>query len=103
MAGESEQRGLVFHFLSFRFFIVTKREPSRKAKLNDLPVDHADHAGTSGEMGFIRRVASVSLRDKVRSSAIREELRLEPLLLCLESQSQLRWFRYLVRITGHVQ
>ena len=43
------------------------------------------------EMGFLRRVAGISLRDKVRSPVIREELRVEPLLLRVE-RSQLRWF-----------
>ena len=37
------------------------------------------------EMSFLRRVAGVSLRDRVRSSAIRKELGLEPLLLYLET------------------
>ena len=49
------------------------------------------------EMSFLRRVAGISLTDRVRSSAIREELGLEPLLLCLE-RSQLRWFGHLVRM-----
>ena len=44
----------------------------------------------AAEMSFLRRVAGVW--DRVRSSAIREELGLEPLLLYLE-RSQLRWFR----------
>ena len=48
----------------------------------------------AAEMGFLRRVAGVSLRDRVRSSAVREELGSEPLLLCLE-RSQLRWFGHL--------
>uniref|UniRef100_A0A8C5B2H5 Dickkopf-related protein 1/2/4 C-terminal subdomain 1 domain-containing protein n=1 Tax=Gadus morhua TaxID=8049 RepID=A0A8C5B2H5_GADMO len=53
-------------------------------------------------MSFLRRVAGVSLRDRVRSSAIREELGLEPLLLYLE-RSQLRWFGHLVRMpTGRL-
>ena len=38
----------------------------------------------AAEMSFLRREAGVSLRDRVRSSVIREELGLEPLLLCLE-------------------
>ncbi len=49
------------------------------------------------EMGFLRRVAGVSLKDEVRGSVIHEELDLEPLLLCVE-RSQLRWFRHLVII-----
>uniref|UniRef100_A0A8C9X6F4 B30.2/SPRY domain-containing protein n=1 Tax=Sander lucioperca TaxID=283035 RepID=A0A8C9X6F4_SANLU len=48
-------------------------------------------------MGFLRRVAGVSLRDRVRSSVIREELGVEPLLLRIE-RSQLRWFGHLVRM-----
>ncbi|CAB1416408.1 unnamed protein product [Pleuronectes platessa] len=48
----------------------------------------------AAEMSFLRRVAGVSLRDRVRSSVIREELGLEPLLLYLE-RSQLRWFGHL--------
>ncbi|KAJ7998063.1 hypothetical protein DPEC_G00218650 [Dallia pectoralis] len=35
--------------------------------------------------------------DRVRSSVIREELGVEPLLLCIE-RSQLRWFGHLVRM-----
>ena len=49
------------------------------------------------EMGFLCRVAGVSLRDRVRSSAIWEGLRVEPLLLCVE-RSQLRWFGHLMRM-----
>uniref|UniRef100_A0A3B5KJ05 Transposase Tc1-like domain-containing protein n=1 Tax=Xiphophorus couchianus TaxID=32473 RepID=A0A3B5KJ05_9TELE len=48
-------------------------------------------------MGFLRRVAGLSLRDRVRSSVIREELRVEPLLLHIE-RSQLRWLGHLVRM-----
>ena len=44
----------------------------------------------AAEMGFLHRVAGVSLRDKVRSSVIREGLEVEPL--------QLRWFGHLVRM-----
>ncbi|TWW71659.1 hypothetical protein D4764_16G0001560 [Takifugu flavidus] len=47
-------------------------------------------------MSFLRRVAGLSLRDRVRSSAIREELRVEPLLLRVE-RSQMRWLGHLVR------
>ena len=57
--------------------------------MGDDPKDQT--AVQAVEMGFLRRVAGVSLRDRVRSSAIREELRLEPLLLSLE-RSQWRWF-----------
>jgi len=51
----------------------------------------------AAEMGFLRRVAGISLRDKVRSSVIREGLGVELLLLRVE-RSQLRWFRHLVRM-----
>ncbi len=51
----------------------------------------------AAEMGFLGRVAGVSLRDKVRSSVICEGLEVELLLLCSE-RSQLRWFRNLVRM-----
>ncbi|TWW73527.1 hypothetical protein D4764_15G0009210 [Takifugu flavidus] len=48
-------------------------------------------------MSFLRRVAGLSLRDRVRSSAILEELRVEPLLLRVE-RSQMRWLGHLVRM-----
>ena len=48
-------------------------------------------------MGFLHRVAGLSLRDRVRSSVIRERLKVEPLLLRIE-RNQLRWFRHLVRM-----
>ena len=51
----------------------------------------------AAEMSFLRRVAGVSLRDRVRSSVTRERLGVEPLLLRLE-RSQLRWFGHLVRM-----
>ncbi|MEJ4846145.1 hypothetical protein SKA08_15585, partial [Enterococcus faecium] len=51
----------------------------------------------AAEMSFLRRVAGLSLRDRVRSSAIREGLRVEPLLLHIE-RSQLRWFGHLTRM-----
>ncbi|TWW60988.1 hypothetical protein D4764_05G0010780 [Takifugu flavidus] len=40
-------------------------------------------------MSFLRRVAGLSIRDRVRSSAIREELGVEPLLLSAE-RNQIR-------------
>ena len=49
------------------------------------------------EMSFLCRVSGLSLRDRVRSLDIRERLRVEPLLLCIE-RSQLRWFGHLVRM-----
>ena len=51
----------------------------------------------AAKMSFLRRVAGLTLRDRVRSSDIWEELRVEPLLLWVE-RSQLRWFGHLVRM-----
>jgi len=48
-------------------------------------------------MSFLRRVARLSLRDRVRSLDIRRALGVEPLLLCVE-RSQLRWFGNLIRM-----
>ncbi len=49
------------------------------------------------EMSFLRRVAGRSLRDRVRSSVTREELRVELLLLHIE-RGQLRWLGHLFRM-----
>ncbi|KAK0140494.1 putative uncharacterized transposon-derived protein F52C9.6 [Merluccius polli] len=113
LAGESEQRGAVLRSL-YRT-VVMKRELSRKAKLSIyrsifVPTLTYGHEGwvmterkrsriQAAEISFLRRVAGFSLRDRVRSSVIREELGLEPLLLCLE-RSQLRWFGHLARPVG---
>ncbi len=51
----------------------------------------------AAEMSFLRRVAGRSLRDRVRSSVTREELRVEPLLLHIE-RGQLRWLGHLFRM-----
>ncbi len=48
------------------------------------------------KMGFLRRVAGVSLREKERRSIIHEKFEVKALLLCVE-KSQLRWFGHLVR------
>ncbi|KAK0144128.1 Dual specificity protein phosphatase CDC14AB [Merluccius polli] len=48
-------------------------------------------------MSFLRRVAGLSLRDRVRSLVIREELGVDPLLLRVE-RSQMRWLGHLVRM-----
>ncbi|KAJ8012365.1 hypothetical protein DPEC_G00041950 [Dallia pectoralis] len=103
--------GAVLH--SLHRTVVTKRELSRKAKLSiyrsifvpTLTYGHESWVMTertrsrvqAAEMGFLRKVAGLSLRDRVRSSVIREELGVEPLLLCIE-RSQLRWFGHLVRM-----
>ncbi|TWW56216.1 hypothetical protein D4764_08G0002030 [Takifugu flavidus] len=52
----------------------------------------------AAEMSFLRRVAGLSLRDRVRSSAIREELGVKLLLLRVE-RSQMRWLGHLVRMS----
>jgi len=49
-------------------------------------------------MIFLRWVAGLNLTDRVRSSDIRRELGVEPLLLHIE-RSQLRWFMHLIRMS----
>ena len=51
----------------------------------------------AAEMGFLCRVSGLSLRDRERSSVIREGLGVEPLLLRIE-RSQMRWLGHLVRM-----
>ena len=93
--------------------VVTKRELSQKAKLSVyrsifVPTLTYGHEGwvltertrsriQAAEIRFLGRVAGFSLRDKVRSSVIREGLGVEPLLLRVE-RSQLRWFGHLSRM-----
>ncbi|KAK0153213.1 putative uncharacterized transposon-derived protein F52C9.6 [Merluccius polli] len=93
--------------------VVVKRELSRKAKLSiyqsiyvpALTYGHELWVMTertrsrvqAAEMSFLRRVAGLSLRDRVRSSVIREELGVDPLLLRIE-RSQMRWLGHLVRM-----
>ncbi|TWW59266.1 R2DM Retrovirus-related Pol polyprotein from type II retrotransposable element [Takifugu flavidus] len=93
--------------------IVVKKELSRKAKLSIyrsiyVPVLTYGHQCwvmtertrsriQAAEMSFLRRVARLSLRDRVRSSDIREELGVEPLLLHIE-RSQLGWLGHLARM-----
>ncbi|XP_054621698.1 uncharacterized protein vopp1b isoform X1 [Dunckerocampus dactyliophorus] len=93
--------------------VVVKRELSQKAKLSiywsiyvpTLTYGHELWVMTertrsrvqAAEMSFLRRVAGLSLRDRVRSTVIRERLRVEPLLLRIE-RSQMRWLGHLVRM-----
>ena len=49
------------------------------------------------EMSFLRRVAGLSLRDRVKIFAIQKALTVEFLLLRTE-RSQMRWLRYLIRM-----
>ena len=51
----------------------------------------------AAEMSFLRRVAGRSLRDRVRSSVTREELRVKPLLFHIE-RGQLKWLGHLFRM-----
>ena len=93
--------------------IVAKRELSIRAKLAvfkaiyvpTLIYGHESWVMTermrsqvqAAEMRFLRRVAGVRRIDRVRNSAIREELQIEPLLLKIE-RSQLRWFGHVLRM-----
>ncbi|KAI3369821.1 hypothetical protein L3Q82_024647 [Scortum barcoo] len=94
--------------------VVVKKELSRKAKLSIYWSVYASYSLTYGhelwvmtertrsliqaaKMSFLRRVAGCSLRDRVRSSVTREELGVEPLLLCIK-RSQLRWLGHLFRM-----
>ncbi|TWW74357.1 hypothetical protein D4764_14G0003580 [Takifugu flavidus] len=93
--------------------VVVKKELSRKAKLSIyqsfyVPVLTYGHQCwvmtertrlriQAAEMSFLRRVAGLSLRDRVRSSDIREGLGVEPLLLHIE-RSQLGWLGHLARM-----
>ncbi|KAK3553558.1 hypothetical protein QTP70_004565 [Hemibagrus guttatus] len=102
--------------------VVVKKELSRKAKLSiyqsiyapTLTHGHELWVMTerirsriqAAEMSFLRRVAGRSLRDRVRSSVIREELGVEPLLLHIK-RGQLRWLGHLFlmppgRLSGEV-
>ena len=47
------------------------------------------------EMSFLRRVAGYTLLGRMKSLAIREELKVEPLLLHIK-RSQFKWFRHLI-------
>ena len=92
--------------------VVVKKELSRKAKLSiywsiyvpTLTYGHELWVVTermrsriqAAEMSFLRGVAGLSLRDRVRSSDIWRELGVEPLLLCVE-RGQLRWFGHLIK------
>ncbi|TWW62415.1 hypothetical protein D4764_04G0010620 [Takifugu flavidus] len=86
--------------------VMVKKELSWKAKLSiyqsifvpdhELWVTERSRV-QAAEMSFLHRVAGLSLRDRVRSSAIWEELRVELLLLRVE-RSQMRWLGHLVRM-----
>jgi exonuclease III len=93
--------------------VISKAELSREAKISvfksiyvpTLTYGHELWVMTermrsrvqAAEMRFLRRVAGVRLLDRVRSSAIRESLGIEPLLLRIE-RSQLRWLGHVLRM-----
>nr|XP_049578940.1 vacuolar protein sorting-associated protein 4A isoform X1 [Syngnathus scovelli]XP_049578941.1 vacuolar protein sorting-associated protein 4A isoform X1 [Syngnathus scovelli]XP_049578942.1 vacuolar protein sorting-associated protein 4A isoform X1 [Syngnathus scovelli]XP_049578943.1 vacuolar protein sorting-associated protein 4A isoform X1 [Syngnathus scovelli]XP_049578944.1 vacuolar protein sorting-associated protein 4A isoform X1 [Syngnathus scovelli]XP_049578945.1 vacuolar protein sorting- len=93
--------------------VVVKRELSQKAKLSiyrsiyapTLTYGHELWVVTertrsriqAAEMSFLRRMSGLSLRDRVRSSVIRERLGVESLLLHVE-RSQMRWLGHLIRM-----
>ena len=79
---------------------LTRRRSSRSTGSIFVPALTSGHEGwvmtertrsrkQADEMGFLRRLAGISLRDRVRGLVIREELGVEPLLLYVE-RSQLR-------------
>ena len=98
---------------ALHYSVVMKRELSKKAKLSVfrsifvpiLTYGHESWVMTerirsqvqASEMRFLRRIAGVTLLDKVRSSEIRESLNVEELLLRIE-RSQLRWFGHVYRM-----
>jgi hypothetical protein len=93
--------------------VVCKRELSNRAKLAvfksifvpTLTYGHELWVMTrktrsriqAAEMRFLRRIAGLTLRDRVRSSEIRKNINVEPLLLQIE-RSQLRWLGHLLRM-----
>ncbi len=94
--------GAVLHSLCCT--VATKRELSQKVWfVLSLTYGHEGWVMTermrlgiqATEMGFLGRTASIFLRDRVRSSVICQEFRVEPLFLCAE-RIQLRWFGHLV-------
>ncbi|MGH2507006.1 MAG: reverse transcriptase domain-containing protein [Ktedonobacteraceae bacterium] len=96
--------------------VIRKRELSNTAKLSvfrsifvpTLTYGHENWVMTertrsriqAAEMRFLRGIAGLTLRDRVRSSAIREGLNIEPLLLRIE-RSQLRWLGHLLRMPSN--
>jgi exonuclease III len=93
--------------------VVTKRELSTKTKLSIyksvyrpiLTYGHEHWVMTermksriqAAEMRFLRRISGLTLLDRVRSSDIRENLQVSPLLLWIE-RSQLKWLGHLIRM-----
>ena len=98
---------------ALHYSVVMKRELSKKAKLSIfkavlvpiLTYGHESWVMTekmrsqvqASEMRCLQKIEGVTLFNKVRSSAIRKSLNIEPLLLQIE-RSQLRWFGYVSRM-----
>ena len=98
---------------ALHYSVVMKRELSKKAKLSVfrsifvpiLTYGHESWVMTERmrsqvqacEMRFLRRIHGVTLLDKVRSSEIRDSLKVEPLLLRIE-RSQLKWYGHVCRM-----
>ena len=95
-------------------FVVVKRELSHKAKLSIfqavyIPIFSYGHELLimtermrsqlqAAAISFLCSVVGLTLHDRVRNSAIRERLKVEPLLLRIE-RSQFRWFVHLIRMS----
>ena len=93
--------------------VLTKKEVSRRTKMAifnavyrpALIYGHEQWVMTerirsrirAAEMRFLRRAAGLTLRDRIRSSTIRESLKAESLLLHIE-RSQLRWLGHVLRM-----
>ena len=95
---------------ALRYSVVMKRELSKKGKALNFQSSFCPHSHLSScmtkkvrskvqasEMRFLRKIEGVTLFNKVRSSAIRKSLNIEPLLLRIE-RSQLRWFVHVSRM-----
>ncbi|KAJ7991217.1 hypothetical protein DPEC_G00295030 [Dallia pectoralis] len=82
-----EENQFIHRDIAARNCLLTTKGQGRVAKIGDFGMAR----------DIYRKVAGLSLRDRVRISVIREELGEELLLLCVE-RSQLRWFGHLVRM-----
>ena len=49
------------------------------------------------EMKYLRRVKGITRRDRIRNEAVREELKIEPILETIEN-NKLKWFGHLIRM-----
>ena len=94
--------------------VVTKKEVSRRARMAifnavyrpTVTYGHEQWVMTerirsrirAAEMRFLRRATALTLRDRTRSSMIRESLKTESLLLYIE-RSHLLWLGYVLRMS----